>query len=124
MTEQGLLLPLKILEPSRRQLGAAHGVLDIAVAQVGLQGARVVPLIGERITAGVPQHVRMRLEAQPSRSPCPLNHASKASGGERRAALRREHKRRLGLLFALLSAQCPQFIPEDRVSAWRAVTSS
>ena len=33
--------------------------------EVGLKGARVVPLGGQREPAGVPQHVRMRLEAEP-----------------------------------------------------------
>jgi hypothetical protein len=32
----------EILEPRRRQLGITHGVLDVLVAEVGLQGARVM----------------------------------------------------------------------------------
>jgi len=38
-------------------------VLDIPVPEIGLQGARVVPLIGQREPTGVPEHVWMRLEA-------------------------------------------------------------
>jgi hypothetical protein len=33
-------------------------VLDVAVSEIGLQRARVVPGIGEFVAAGVPQHVR------------------------------------------------------------------
>jgi hypothetical protein len=36
-----------VLKPVRRQLRVAHGVLDVAVAQVGLQRARIVPLVGQ-----------------------------------------------------------------------------
>ena len=32
--------------------------------EVGLQGARVVPLVCEGVAAGVPKHVRVRPEAQ------------------------------------------------------------
>ncbi len=41
------------------QLGIAHRVLDILMTEIGLQGARVVPRIGQRIAATVSQHVRM-----------------------------------------------------------------
>ena len=44
----------EVLEPLGRQLGMAHRVLDIAVAEVGLQCARIVPLVREREAAGVP----------------------------------------------------------------------
>jgi hypothetical protein len=57
---KGLLTP-EILEPGRRQFGVADGMLDVPVAEIGLQRPRVVALIGERIPAGVPQHMRMRL---------------------------------------------------------------
>jgi hypothetical protein len=54
----------EILEPRRRQLGVSHGVLDVAMPQVSLQGARVVPFVRERIAASVPEHVRVRLKAE------------------------------------------------------------
>ena len=36
----------EVLEPRRRQFGKAHGVLDVAVAEIGLQRPRIVPLVG------------------------------------------------------------------------------
>jgi hypothetical protein len=57
-------LPPEVLEPIRRQLGIAHRVLDVLMAQVGLQGSRIMALIGKGESTGVPQHVRMSLEAQ------------------------------------------------------------
>src|SRR6516165_300263 len=56
----------EILEAIRPQLGVAHCVLNVAVAEVSLQRAGIVALVGERITAGMAQHVR--LAATPSRS--------------------------------------------------------
>jgi len=34
----------EVFEPSRRQLGVAHRVLNVLVAEIGLKGAGVVPL--------------------------------------------------------------------------------
>jgi len=39
-------------------------MLNVAVAEVGLQGAGIVALVGQGIAAGVPKHVRVRLEGQ------------------------------------------------------------
>jgi hypothetical protein len=41
------------LEPLRRKLGAAHGVLDILVSEVGLQGSGIVALVRQREPAGM-----------------------------------------------------------------------
>ena len=81
------LAPPEVLEPHRRQFRVPHRVLDIAVAEIGLQGARVVPLVGERVAAGVPEHVRVCLEAKIGLGPCPLNHTGEASRREGRSAL-------------------------------------
>jgi hypothetical protein len=54
-------LPPELLKPGRRQLGV--------VAELGLQSAGVVAGIGKRITAGVTQHVKVRLEVEPGGSP-------------------------------------------------------
>ena len=56
-------LPPEVLEPSRRQLGVSHRVLDVAVAEVSLQRSRIVALVGQRKTTGVAQHVRMSRKA-------------------------------------------------------------
>jgi hypothetical protein len=47
--------------------------------EVSLQGARIVALVRERVTACVPEHVRVSLEAELA---SPLDHASEASGAE------------------------------------------
>src|SRR4030095_6193354 len=78
----------EVLEPLGRQLGVSHSVLDVPVAKVGLQGARIVSLVGKRKAAGVPQHVGVSLEAQSSLHASALDHAGKAGRGEGRAALR------------------------------------
>ena len=80
------------------------------MTEVGLQGPRVVPLVGQRITAGVPEHVRVRLEGELRLDPYPLNHAGKAGRGEWRATLGREHERRLRVLLPLQPAQRTQLI--------------
>jgi hypothetical protein len=57
--------------------------------------------LGDRITAGVPEHMRVSLESQLGRLSSSFDHASEARSRKRRAALRREHEWRLRLLFAL-----------------------
>jgi hypothetical protein len=48
----------EVLEPIQRQLGVAHRVLNVAVAQIGLERPRVVPAVGEGEPSGVPQHMQ------------------------------------------------------------------
>ena len=52
----------EVLEARGRQLGVAHGVLDVSMAKVRLQCARVGALVGKLKTARVPEHV-LRLAA-------------------------------------------------------------
>ena len=54
--------PPEILEPCRRQFRVAHGVLDVPVSEVGLKSSRVVPFIGQGVTARVSEHVWVGLE--------------------------------------------------------------
>jgi hypothetical protein len=70
-------------------------VLDVAVPEVGLQRPRVVPFVGQRITAGVPEHVGVRLETQLSLGARTLNHPGEASSGERRAPVCTENPIRI-----------------------------
>jgi hypothetical protein len=99
------LTPPKILKAGRRKLSVSNCVLYVAVAQISLQRSRVVPVVRQRVTASVPEHVWMSLEAKPSFSACALNHAGKASGREGCAPLRSEYERRLGLLLTLEAPQ-------------------
>jgi hypothetical protein len=55
--------PPKTFEPGRGQLRVAHRVLDVLVPEIGLKGAGVVPLGGQRKSTGMAQHVRVRFEA-------------------------------------------------------------
>ena len=54
---RGWLNRARSLEAGRRQLGVAHGVLDVAVPEIGLQRPGIDAVIGELEAAGVPQHV-------------------------------------------------------------------
>ena len=47
----------------------------------------VMPLVGERIAAGVAKHVRMRLQFEAGTNGRALDHPGKARGREGRAAL-------------------------------------
>ena len=96
-------------------------MLNVAVAEVGLQGASVVSLVGQGITASVSKHVRVRLEGQIGLPGRPFDHAGEPSGAERCPAFRRKHEGRFGFLLALEPTQCPQFVSEDRVCAWGAL---
>jgi hypothetical protein len=49
--------PPEVLEAGRRQFGIAHRVLDVAVPEVSLQRPRVVPSVGQSVTASVPLRV-------------------------------------------------------------------
>jgi len=52
-----LNLSPEALEPIGRQLGVAHRVLNVLVAEVGLQSAGIMPFVGQGESKGVPQHV-------------------------------------------------------------------
>jgi hypothetical protein len=99
-------------------------MLNVAVAKVSLQGPRIMSHVRQSVAAGVAEHVGMRLEAQLSLPACPFDHAGEASGAERCPAFRGEHEGRLGFLLALKSPQRPQFVPEDRMSAWGRIAST
>src|SRR5665213_305790 len=71
----------KVLEPRWRKLGVAH-VLNVPVAEVGLQRACVVALVRQCIAAGMSQHVRVSLEAQSCLDAGALDHACESCRGE------------------------------------------
>jgi hypothetical protein len=84
------------------------------MAKVSLQRPCVVSLVGQREAAGMTQHMRVSLEAQLGGDASRLNHAGKAGRGERRAALRCEHERGLGILLAPEPAERTEFVTADR----------
>jgi hypothetical protein len=55
--------PPNVLEPTGRQRGIARGRVDRAMAEVSLQRPGIDALVGQRIAAGVAQHVRVDLES-------------------------------------------------------------
>jgi hypothetical protein len=66
-TKKGLILlssTPKILKSRRRQFRIANGMLDILMAEVGLQGPSVLPLVGKGVASGMPKHVRMGFEPE------------------------------------------------------------
>jgi hypothetical protein len=75
-------------------------MLYVATSKVSLKGARIVTLVCECVAAGVPKHVRMRLEAKPCFSP---RHSQLAvrSLTRRSAGLRRERSSIFILRFPL-----------------------
>ncbi len=62
-------------------------MLNIFVPEVRLQCPGIVTSVGQRIAAGVPEHVRVWLEAEFRLATCSFNHPGEAGGGERRSAL-------------------------------------
>jgi hypothetical protein len=90
------------------------------MAEPALDRPGVVPLVGEGVAAGVPQHVRVGLELKAGASGRSLDHPGEAGRGERRAALADEDEgRRRGL--AMQPAQSAELVALDRVGAWGAV---
>jgi hypothetical protein len=74
------LLSPEVLEAIWRQLGVAHHLLDIPMTEIGLQGPRIVALVGQSEATGVPQHMRVgalnpRPAAAPARSTSRANPA-------------------------------------------------
>ena len=62
-------------------------MLNVAVTEVGLQGASVVALVGQGITAGVTEHVGVRLEGQLGLPARALDHPSEPCRAEGRSPL-------------------------------------
>ena len=83
-------------------------------------GSGIVPLVGQREAAGVPQHVRMGWEAQAGGLTSALHELGKPACGERRATLGREHERRLAA--PARAAACAVPVARRRGSdGWRGV---
>ena len=65
-------------------------MLNVLVPEVGLQGAGIVALVGQRKATGVPKHVRVRREAKLGRRTSALHKTREARRGEGRAAFGHE----------------------------------
>ena len=76
-------------------------MLDVLVPEISLERPRVVASIGQRKAAGMPEHVRMRLEAELRLDTSALNHPGETCGREWRSPLGGEDEGRLGFLLAL-----------------------
>ena len=57
-------------------------MLNVFVPQVCLQGPGIVTTVRQRVAAGMPQHVRMRLEAKLRLDPCPFDHPGETGSSE------------------------------------------
>jgi hypothetical protein len=55
-------------------------VLNVSVPKVSLQRPRIVPFVGQRVTTGMPEHVRVRREGQLGLDARPLDHLGLPEG--------------------------------------------
>jgi hypothetical protein len=62
-------IPKELLEPRQRQCSVVRPILDIAMAEIGLDRPGVV---GDFITAGMAQHVGMGFDDRIRSRNCPL----------------------------------------------------
>jgi hypothetical protein len=114
------LLAPEIFEPARRQRCIDRCRRDRPMTEPSLNRAGIMPLVRERIPATIPEHVRMRLDAESGRGGCPFEHPREAGRRERRSALGDEHKQRAFAL-ALEAPQGAQLVALDRMRARHAV---
>src|SRR6516165_2971616 len=84
-----LVLP-EVSEPVRRQGRVADRGHDRSVAEISLDGASVVAVVGELEPAGMPQHVGMHEEGEFRSHARPGNHALISGYGQRHVTLRDE----------------------------------
>src|SRR5262249_31123090 len=86
----GKLMIGEVFEAVRGQGRVADRGHDRSVAEIGLDGASVVAVVGELEPAGMPQHVGMHKECEFRNHARPGNHALISGYGQRRATLRDE----------------------------------
>ena len=109
-----------VLEADRAQFGIAGCVLDSPVPEPILDQPRVMARIGHRIAAGMAEHVGVDQEGESGALTDTLHKAVDGVGGERPAALGRQHERRWRLLVAFEPPQRPQLDAAQRMNGWRA----
>ena len=74
----------EVPESIRAQLRVAYGILNVLVAEVGLQRPGIMTLVRQRETAGVPQHVGWTLISSPAS--VPVESTSTTCSSRRRVA--------------------------------------
>jgi hypothetical protein len=91
------------------------------MAEVTLNRARILAIIGQLVAAGMTQHVRVRLERfEPRLLGGPLNHLRESGRGDRRPAFEQEDEAGIRLL-APEFAERPQGVTLDRMRGRRSV---
>src|SRR5689334_2017683 len=75
------------LEALWGQLGIAHGVHDVFVAEVVLEGPSVPAIVGKFVATGMPEHVRMDRELELGCDRDTREHFPEAGGGHGCTAL-------------------------------------
>src|SRR6516164_4626025 len=84
-------VPPKVLEPVGRHFGVPDGVLDVLVAEVVLQGPRVVAIVGQLEPTGVAKHVGMDREWHLGGLADTLDEPMESNGADWPAALGNEY---------------------------------
>jgi hypothetical protein len=82
--------------------------VDIAMTEIRLHRASRMLLIGKRVTAGMPEHVRVDPKVESSRFTETRDQSPESSGRKWCTTLRGKHEWRLWFLLALESAQRPE----------------
>jgi hypothetical protein len=109
-------IPPELTEPPRSQLGVSHSVLDVPMPHVMLYGPRIVSLVRQVESAGMPQHVRMDREANPGHGSRSGHQLADGGGGKRSLALTAEDVWTARIV-TLQATQCPQLRAPKRVRA-------
>ena len=87
----GASVPPKVFESVGRQFGVPDGVLNVFVAQVVLEGPRVVAIVGELEPTGMAEHVRVDREWHLGGLPEALDKPVETDGADWTAALGNEY---------------------------------
>jgi hypothetical protein len=82
-----LSVPPKVFEAVGRHLSVSHGVLNVLVPEVVLQGPRVVAIVSELEPTGMAKHVRVDREWHPGGLADALDESVETDGADWPAAL-------------------------------------
>lgn len=118
-----LVVPPEPFKPIQGKRRIAYGVLYVRVAEVVLDGARVVSVIRQLVAGGVPENVRVCREPQSCVLSRPCHQLADVGSSHRSAVLRAEHVRRVGVVPPQLP-QRPQLGTAQAVRARYAALES